>query len=138
MKKDLNYVAAVEKAISEKYGKEAVQDFRSTWETEREESYLVQLKNRRTKLQTLKDRKKFFLVGDVEIKKKHNAEQPNRTCPVCKTYSFSSRDDLYMNRFETCRLCYYEFIEHNENNWKQGWRPTREQIRESLRRRNNG
>ena len=94
MKKDLNYVAAVEKAISEKYGKEAVQDFRSTWEAEREESYLVQLKNRRTKLQTLKDRKKFFLVGDVEIKKKHNAEQPNRTCPVCKTYSFSSRDEL--------------------------------------------
>ena len=60
MKKDLNYVAAVEKAISEKYGKEAVQDFRSTWEAEREESYLVQLRNRRTKLQTLKDRKKFF------------------------------------------------------------------------------
>ena len=49
MKKDLNYVAAVEKAISEKYGKEAVQDFWSTWEAEREESYLVQLRNRRTK-----------------------------------------------------------------------------------------
>jgi len=69
MKKDLNYVAAVEKAISEKYGKEAVQDFRSTWETEREESYLVQLKNRRTKLQTLKDRKKFFWSVMLKLRK---------------------------------------------------------------------
>ena len=69
MKKDLNYVAAVEKAISEKYGKEAVQDFRSTWEPEREESYLVQLKNRRTKLQTfkLKLEKSTTLSGQTEL-----------------------------------------------------------------------
>jgi len=123
MKKDLNYVAAVEKAIAEKYGKEAVQDFRSTWEAEREESYLVQLKNRRTELQTLNDRKKFFLVGDVEIRKKRNTDKTNRTCPVCKTYSFSSKDDLYMNRFECCNQCYIEYVEFREDRWNSGWRP---------------
>ena len=47
MKRDLNYVAAVEKAISEKYGKQTVQDLRSTWEPEREKNYLNQLKERR-------------------------------------------------------------------------------------------
>ena len=36
MKKDYNYIAAVEKAIAEKYGKDTVQDFRSTWEEEKE------------------------------------------------------------------------------------------------------
>ena len=137
MKKDLNYVAAVEKAISEKYGKEAVQDFRSTWEPKREESYLVQLKNRRTKLQTFKDRKKFFLVGDVEIRKKHNTERTNRTCPVCKTYSFCARVDLYMNRFKCCYLCYVDFVERREEEWAAGKRPTEEQITATLKRRKN-
>ena len=46
MKRDLNYVAAVEKAISEKYGKQTVQDLRSTWEPEREKNYLNQKKER--------------------------------------------------------------------------------------------
>ena len=32
MSKDYNYIAAVEKAISEKYGKDTVQDFRSGWD----------------------------------------------------------------------------------------------------------
>lgn len=121
MKKDTNYVAAVEKAIAEKYGKDTVQDFRSEWSEDKEKEYLDQIKNHNCK-----------------TKNKIEKQKDNRVCPTCKTYSFSGRDDLYMNRFETCRLCYYEFIEHNENNWKQGWRPTREQIRESLRRRNNG
>ena len=35
-KHDLNYIAALEKAIAEKYGKDAVQDFRNTWEEDRE------------------------------------------------------------------------------------------------------
>jgi len=34
-KKDPNYLAAVEKAIAEQYGKVAAQDFRSTWDPQR-------------------------------------------------------------------------------------------------------
>ena len=123
MKKDLNYIAAVEKAISEKYGKEAVQDFRSTWEPEREKDYLGQLKERRTSLQSLQDRKKFFIAGEVEIRKRQNIKQASRICPVCKTYSFSSGDDLYMNRFECCGQCYIKYVEFREDRWNSGWRP---------------
>ena len=37
-KKDYNLIAAFEKAIVEKYGKNTVQDFRSHWEEEKEKN----------------------------------------------------------------------------------------------------
>ena len=46
MKKDYNYIAALEKAIAEKYGKDAVQDFRSMWTPEKEKDYLSDLKEK--------------------------------------------------------------------------------------------
>ena len=45
MKKDLNYIAAVEKAITEKYGKNTVQDFRHEWPEHKEKEYLDELKS---------------------------------------------------------------------------------------------
>ena len=122
MKKDPNYIAAVEKAIAEKYGKDTVQDFRSQWTPEREKEYLEQLKQARKK---------------KEKKKKKNISS-NRTCPTCKTYSFSSRDDLYMNRFECCYLCYRDFVQNEEDRWNDGWRPGEEHLNNALRRRKNG
>jgi hypothetical protein len=45
-KHDPNYLAAVEKAIAQKYGKNTVQDFRNEWAEEKEKDYLNQLKVR--------------------------------------------------------------------------------------------
>ena len=50
-KSDYNYIAAVEKAITKKYGKDTVQDFRSDWQQEKEKDYLDQLKVKRIKRQ---------------------------------------------------------------------------------------
>ena len=55
MKKDLNYIASLEKAISKKYGKEAVQNPSSNWTPEKEKEYLEQLKENKAKEMT-KDR----------------------------------------------------------------------------------
>ena len=54
MKKDLNYIAAVEKAISEKYGRVATQNFRCHWDSSSEKEYLNQLADVRKKKTTLK------------------------------------------------------------------------------------
>ena len=43
-KKDLNYIANVEKAISDKYGEETIQNPKSLWTKEKEEEYIKQLK----------------------------------------------------------------------------------------------
>ena len=43
-KKDLNYIAKVEKAIAKKYGDIAIQNPASFWNEEKEKKYLEQLK----------------------------------------------------------------------------------------------
>ena len=43
-KKDPNYVVKLEKAIAEKYGEEAIQNPKSTWDDEKEKEYLKDLK----------------------------------------------------------------------------------------------
>ena len=135
MKKDPNYIAAVEKAISEKYGRETVQDFRSRWPEEKEKDYLKQLKEMKVRHDKSAKKWEETTIGDIVISKRRPQQKENRTCPVCKTYSFSGRDDLYMNRFESCYPCYFEFIEHNEEKWDNGWRPSTEQLNAALRRR---
>ena len=123
MKKNYDYIAAVEKAIAEKYGKNTVQDFRSSWDEDKEKTYLDQLSRCNNM-----DREKR------KIQQKRRAHD-DRTCPICKTYSFSGRDDLYMNRFKACYKCYADFILQMEDRWNDGWRPTEEQIADSLQRR---
>jgi ribosomal protein S27AE len=134
MKKDPNYVAAVEKAIAEKYGTETVQDFRSAWGEDKEKEYLRQLKEAR---QT-KHKKKINEETNTSfyrIKKTKKIKKTERLCPVCKTYSFSMKDDLYMNRFKCCFACYIDFVEGSEDRWKQGHRPDQERIEAALLRR---
>ena len=124
--KDYNYLAGLEKAVAEKYGKDAVQDFRSTWEESKENSYLEQLAERNKRKTS-------------NTKKKDTSKKQDRTCPVCKTYSFSPKDDLYMNRFKCCFECYIDFVESREDRWENGYRPTEENIKTALtRRKKNG
>ena len=134
-KKDLNYVASVEKAIAEKYGKDTVQDFRNEWEESKEEEYLKQLKGLRKKADKLSATKEEIVVGDVKIIKRRARQKQDRTCPVCKTYSFSGKDDLYMNRFNCCHACYLDFVIGREDDWKSVKRPTQEHINYAVRRR---
>jgi CRISPR/Cas system-associated protein Cas10 (large subunit of type III CRISPR-Cas system) len=123
VKKDPNYIAAVEKAIADKYGKLTVQDFRNDWEPSKEKAYLKQLKK----------------VNATPRQKKKTQSSAERTCPVCKTYSFSPKDDLYMNRFKCCYLCYIDFAHGSEDKWADKWRPEPEQLAAALtRRKKNG
>ena len=135
IRKDPNTIAAIEKAIAEKYGKDTVQDFRNEWEEGKEKEYLNQLKQMRIKRDKVATSKQEFTVGDIKITKRRNRQKDERTCPVCKTYSFSRRDDLYMNRFKCCHDCYLDFVIGREEAWKNGERPTDEHIEYALRRR---
>ena len=124
-KKDPNYIAAVEKSIAEKYGKVTVQDFRSEWSPEKEKEYVEELK-------------KASHTKGSSTKRQRGKIPDNRSCPVCKTYSFSPQDDLYMNRFKCCHLCYIDFVERNKQEWQDGWRPEKDYIMGILRGRKNG
>ena len=122
MSNKYDYIASVEKAVSKKYGKKAVQDFRDEWDEQKEKEYLRQLKVANQNSFSQRDRST-------------RTRKQDRHCPVCKTYSFSAKDDLYMNRFQCCYLCYSDFIEHEEERWHGGWRPSEKHLEEAKRRR---
>ena len=119
--KDPNYAIKVEKAIAEKYGEEAVQHPKSEWTDEKERKYLDDLKNLHHQYTESQSEEKQ--VNGVFISKKLLTRESERSCPVCNTYSFKSRDDVYMSKFGCCEACYIQWVEGREERWKSGWRP---------------
>ena len=103
-KNDPTYLAALEKAIKEKYGSATIKDFRSLWEEGKEKEYLEQLRSARLQEDKKTKCREEIILGEIKISRRRNIKKDDRTCPVCKTYSFSRRDDLYMNRFDGFRV----------------------------------
>ncbi len=122
MEKDLNKIAKYEKAIKEKYGNEAIQNPKKSWDEEKEAKYLEELK---TFYKGSTRKKKTEEVEGFEIVDKKLKSKTERTCPVCGVYSMTSRDDLYMNKFQCCWDCYIQYVDGREERWKTGWRPER-------------
>ncbi len=125
MKKDYNRIAKIEKAMSKKFGKESIVNPKSGWDDEKEKEYLEDLKqfySEESKQAEDKINEDGFFITRSLINK-----EINRVCPVCDTYSFSGRDDLYMNKFECCYNCYIQWVEDREERWLKGWRPDKEQ-----------
>ena len=125
MKKDLNYAIKVEQAISKKYGDETVQHPKKGWSDEKEKEYLSQIKEFY--------KEGHHQVSEVEvdgvlISKKLLTRESKRSCPICNTYSFKSKDDVYMSKFDCCAKCYIQWVEDREDRWLKGWRPNNEII----------
>ncbi len=111
--RDLNEIAAIEKTLSEEYGKDSIKNFKSEWNQTKEKKYLNQLKayNKRTN----NAETQRTTVNGIQISQKALDKKSERSCPVCKTYSFSGKDDLYMNRFKCCYNCYIDFVQGRED-----------------------
>lgn len=127
-RKDPNIVVKLEKAIEKRWGEEAVQNPKKGWTPEKEREHAEQVKEfykRKSFLDSKNPKEKFkgFLIS-----KKLLSKENERECPVCGTYSFSAKDDLYMVKFECCFKCYVEWVEDREERWQSGWRPSKEQI----------
>ena len=128
MKKDIDFIARLEKAIKEKYGEEAIENPKKHWNQDKEIKHDEQRKEfyKRSyfnKAKNIKENYKGFLVN----KKLLNKEE-KLICPVCQSFSLNVDDDLYMMKYECCFKCYIEYVEGREERWKTGWRPSEEQI----------
>ena len=126
-KKDPNYIPKLEKAIAQKYGEEAINNPRRFWDDEKEKEYIQQSLEEQRKFSKLAQSQDKVEEDGFLINKKLLIRDNNRSCPICKKYSFRSQDDLYMNKFSTCYVCYIKYIEHQEERWASGWRPNKEQ-----------
>ena len=125
MKEDSNHIAKVEKAIAQKYGKETIQNPKANWDEEKEKEYLEQLKKLSEKEQSIKEKSEKVETNGFFISKKLLIKDTERECPVCDKYSFKTRDDVYMTKFECCFSCYIQYVEGREDRWQKGWRPDR-------------
>ena len=123
MKKDPNYIAKIEQAIQKKYGKEAIQHPKANWDEEKEKEYLLQLKEFVDKQKQKKDKVEKVEKDGFLVSKKLLNKASTRTCPVCETYSFSMKDDIYMNKYDCCFKCYIQYVDKREERWLEGWRP---------------
>ena len=125
MSKDYDKIAKIEKAKSKKFGRESIVNPKSGWDHEKAKQYLQDLKEfyseERKETEDKINEDGFFITRNLINK------EINRVCPVCETYSFSGRDDLYMNKFECCESCYIQWVEDREERWRNGWRPDKEQ-----------
>ena len=125
MSKDYDKIAKIEKAMSKKFGRESIVNPKSSWDDEKEKQYLEDLKEFYSEEHKEADDKinedGFFITRNLINK------EINRVCPVCETYSFSGKDDLYMNKFECCEKCYIQWVDGRQRRWLEGWRPDKEQ-----------
>ena len=124
--KDLNEIAAIEKAIAKKYGKVAVKNPKSGWDDEKEAEYLEQQKKVAEKLNSVSEDDDRVELDGVFVSKKLLNRESKRECPVCDEYSFNMRDDIYMNKFECCNNCFIKWVDGREERGLKGCRPNKE------------
>ena len=122
-KRDPDYALKVEHAITQKYGSETVQHPQRDWNSKKEQDYLEQLKLLNQKLDKISEKLEKVEVEGVLMSKKLLNKDNNRSCPVCHTYSFDTRDNVYMTKYSCCRKCYITYVEGREDRWAAGWRP---------------
>ena len=80
-------------------------------------------KENTSKQRKIEEAKDKVEVDGFLISKKLLSRDSERICPVCETYSFDKKDDLYMNKYDCCFKCYVEWVESREERWESGWRP---------------
>jgi uncharacterized Zn finger protein (UPF0148 family) len=121
--KDQNYVAKIEKAIKDKYGEKAIHNPRSGWDKEKEEEYLQELKKINERHFAQEQLQEKVEQEGVLLSKKLLMKSGNTSCPQCNKYNLTSRDEIFVLRWECCETCHIKYVEGREERWRQGWRP---------------
>jgi len=121
--KDYNKIAAIEKAIKEKYGDETVVNPKSNWDPEKEKEYLIQMKELYNRDNRKRRYEEKVEVDGIKISKKLLNRESLRNCPICSAFTKSVKDDIALIKFGCCNKCFINFVEDREERWLEGWRP---------------
>ena len=122
-KKDLNYIAGLEKAIKKKYGEEAVENPAKFWDEEKENEYIEQLEEFIEKQKKLESMNEMENVDGILVSRKLLNKEAILNCPVCSSKIKTINDDIYFTKFDCCEKCYIKYVEGREERWLKGWRP---------------
>ena len=123
MNKNYDEIAAIEKAIKEKYGDDTVANPKSNWDEKKEKEYLSQMKDlyqRNIKKRAYEEKVE---VDGIKISKKLLNRESLRNCPICNAFPKGVKDDVSLIKFQCCNNCFVKFVEGREERWLKGWRP---------------
>ena len=124
MEKDWDHIAKVEKAIRQKYGKDAIVNPNSEWSDIKEKEYIEQLKEMSSRHRSIEEQQEKVEVDGFLINKKLLTREISiLNCPICSKRLKTVKDDIYYNKFECCQKCYIMYVENREERWQNGWRP---------------
>jgi hypothetical protein len=123
MSNDPDKIAAIERAIAEKYGKETVQNPKGNWNEAKEKEYLEQSKKFYKKQYKNEEWQEKVDVNGIKISKKLLNRESIKCCPICGSFPKKSMDDVCLIKFECCSKCYIQYVEDREERWINGWRP---------------
>ena len=116
-------IAAVEQAISKKYGEEAIQNPKANWDETKEKEYLEQSKEFYQKSYQKEEQQEKVDINGIKVSKKLLNRESLRYCSVCGSFPKKSLDDVCLTKFECCNKCYLQYVEGREERWLKGWRP---------------
>ena len=122
-KKDLNYIAGLEKAIKKKYGEEAVENPAKFWDKEKEKDYIQQLEEFVEKQKKIEQESEAENVDGILVSRKLLNKEGIFNCPTCSKKLKTINDDIYFTKFDCCEICYIKYVEGREKRWLDGWRP---------------
>ena len=121
--KNFDKIAAIEKAIADKYGSEAIQNPKANWDENKEKEYLTQMKEHYEALHKNEVAQEKVDVNGIKISKKLLNRESLNNCPVCGSFPRKTMDDVCLVKFECCSKCYIQYVEGREERWTKGWRP---------------
>jgi hypothetical protein len=121
--KDPDQLVAIEKAIAEKYGAEAIANPKALWDQNKEKEYLQQMKEFYKKVKRNEAYQEKIDINGIKVTKKLLNRESLKCCPVCGTFPKKSMDDVCLLKFECCSLCYDKYIFGREERWLEVWRP---------------
>ncbi len=125
-KKNIEYVGKVEKAIADKYGKEAVVNPRSLWDEKKEEEYIEQARQNAEKYYKKEEEDDIVEKDGIFVSKKLLSKSNTENCHICDKYMLSSKDKVFVLKWGCCNDCYIKWVEDREERWINGWRPDKE------------
>jgi hypothetical protein len=126
-KKNPDNIAAIEKAIAQKYGEETIKNPRSTWDETKEKEYLEQMRELYARTTKKREREEKVDVNGIKMSKKLLNRESLKNCPVCGSFNRTVKDDVYLLKLECCYKCYIQYVEDREERWLKGWRPDENQ-----------
>ena len=123
MKNKIDQIAAIEKAIKEKYGDDAIANPKAFWDENKEKEYLQQMREFYAKTSKNSEWEDKIDVNGIKVSKKLLNKEPRKNCPICGAFPKKSMDDVCLVKFGCCNKCYIQYVEDREERWQKGWRP---------------